>query len=356
MNKDLYDNQFDYSFNPNEIDISIKQISLYYLLRRLEQNEIDMFAGYQRHWNLWSETQQSRLIESLLIRIPIPAFYFDSGIDDKWQVVDGLQRVTTFYNFIVKENFTLVGLEFLPQFNGYRFSELPRELQRRIEEFSLTIYLLNSGTPDEIKFIIFSRINTGGINLNNQELRYALNQGVATRLLEELANSIEFREATFNSINKKRMDDFELVNRFLAFLIFGDEYRGNLEVFLNSTLSKLNHEHFVNYDIIKKDFIKAMVYSTEIFGEKRFKKNDVFQYRTRRINKALFETISVNLALLPTSKLENLLLNKEVVNTKMYLLLEDNFFNESISISTNSRKKVDYRFGKVRELFEKIIE
>lgn len=352
MQNDLFFEKYDYRFNPNDIDISIQQISLYYLLRRLKNNEFDLFADYQRHWNLWSLVQQSRLIESILIRIPIPSFYFDSGIDGKWQVVDGLQRVTTFYNFIVKENFKLVGLEFLPEFNGYKFSELPKELQRRIEEFSLNIYLINRGTPEEVKFIIFSRINTGGINLNSQELRYALNQGKATNLLIELAESEVFKVATFHSINPRRMNDFELINRFLAFYLFKIDYYGNLDTFMNYCLVEINNKDF-KLEIIKEEFYKSMDYSIKIFGDNRFKKFDSSNNRKSRINKALFDTVSVNLAWLSVSELENLLAHRNELNSELNLLFEDSFFNDSISFSTNSRQKVEYRFKVIFQLFEK---
>lgn len=353
MPNDLFRDSYDYKFNPNDIDISIQQISLYYILRRLQNGEIDLFADYQRHWNIWSRVQQSRLIESILIRIPIPSFYFDSNEKGDWQVVDGLQRVTTFYNFIVKENFKLDGLEFLPEFNGYTFSELPRELQRRIEEFPLNIYLINRGTPDEIKFIIFSRINTGGINLNNQELRYALNQGVATKLLMELADSKYFKEATFNSISPRRMKDFEYVNGFLAFYLLKIDYNGNLETFMNNCLVQINKNYY-NIEHVRDVFFKSMYYSIEIFGDNRFKKLDPEKIRTPRINKALFEAISVNLAWLDEDELENLKTNKDQLNLELQNIFYNRYFNESISFSTNSRNKVDYRFEVIFQLLKKI--
>lgn len=352
MQNDLFEDSYEYRFNPNDIDISSQQISLYYILRRLEKNEINLFAKYQRHWNLWSHIQQSRLIESILIRIPIPSFYFDSNEKGEWQVVDGLQRVTTFYNFIVKENFKLEGLEFLPDFNGYRFSELPQELQRRIEEFPLNIYLINRGTPEEIKFIIFSRINTGGINLNNQELRYALNQGKATNLLIELAESEKFKEATFHSINPRRMNDYEYINRFLAFYLFKFEYNGNLEIFMNNCLVKLNN-NVSDIESIKDAFFKSMSYSIKIFGGNRFKKIESPRLRKSRVNKALFDAISVNLAWLDIDELNMLEVNKERLNFEFQSILNDRFFNDAISFTTNSRSKVEHRFEVIFQLFKK---
>ena len=350
MQNDLFDDFIDYGFDPNDIDISVQNISLYYLLRRLEFGEIDLFASYQRNWNLWNTIQQSRLIESILIRIPIPSFYFDTKEDGKWQVVDGLQRVTTFYNFIIEEKFRLIGLEFLPQFNGYRFSELPRELQRRIEEFSLNIYLINRGTPENIKFIIFSRINTGGVQLNSQELRYALNQGKATKLLDELSETREFIEAIGRFINSKRMADIELINRFFAFYLFKIDYNGDLDLFLNFALHRINHMDF-KLEVLKEDFLNSMKYSIKIFGDYRFKRTDQIN-RVTRPNKLLFEVISVNLAWLEIVQLEILFQKRESVAKQLNELFYDDLFIDSILSSTNSRRKVDYRFEEVRKVFK----
>ncbi|MET4108338.1 DUF262 domain-containing protein [Hymenobacter sp. UYP22] len=340
---------FDNRLNPNEIDISVQQLSLYYLLERLKNNEIDLFADYQRSWNVWDRIKQSRLIESILIRIPIPAFYFDSSQGSKWQVVDGLQRVSTFYNYIIGQNFKLTGLEFLTEFEGYYYRDLPKNLQRRIEEFTLTIYMINRGTPADVKYAIFSRINTGGVNLNSQELRFALNQGESTNLLQELSSHTLFRNATYNSINGKRMDDYELINRFIAFYLNYDKYSGNLDTFMNDALNIINKQHY-NTDYIKDAFLKSMHYSIEIFGDNRFKIPLQKYSKNTRVNKALFDTISVNLAWLSKDELENLVKKRVAVTENLLELFNDFNFLNSIRSSTNTKSKVQCRFEMVRHI------
>src|SRR5262249_44885897 len=143
----------------------------------------------------------------------------DATDDDKWIVVDGLQRLTSLKRFVLDKNLRLCGLEFLSQLKGKAYDELPRNFQRRIAETQVTVYLIEKGTPSDVKFNIFKRINTGGLPLSAQEIRHALNQGKVTKLLAQLANSAEFKKATDNSIRDDRMADREFVLRFLAFTI-----------------------------------------------------------------------------------------------------------------------------------------
>ena len=212
-------------FDPKLVDIQVTQTTMDTLLKRLKHNEIDLMPDFQRNANLWSIETKGRLIESLLMRFPLPAFYFDATNDDNWLVVDGLQRLISIKKFVIDNDLKLKGLEFLQnKFNNYTYEELPRPMQRRISEAPVTLYLIKPGTPELVKYSVFHRINTGGLRLNAQEIRHALNQAVnngqASKFLTSIVNTDLFKKVV--RVSGKRMLDKELVLRYLSFRIKKD--------------------------------------------------------------------------------------------------------------------------------------
>ena len=150
-------------YDPTRVQIDPKFMTVFEVLHRIKEDEIVLQPEFQRNL-VWDKTRQSRLIESLLLNIPLPAFYLDISNDDAWLVIDGLQRLYTLHRFCNQNKLRLVGLEFpdMHQFQGKTFKELPRNLQRRIETTQLYFHTIKPGTPKNVKFRIFSRINTGG--------------------------------------------------------------------------------------------------------------------------------------------------------------------------------------------------
>src|SRR6266852_756140 len=206
-------------FDPARIRVDTRPMVISLLMDRIKNKEIDLAPAFQRKGGIWSTKSKSQLIESLLIRIPLPAFYMDGSDESNWLVVDGLQRLSTLKSYVIDKTLDLKGLEFLSECEGKKFDQLPRSLQRRILETQVTVFLIQENTPPEVKFNIFKRINTGGLPLSSQEIRHALNQGKAALLLQDLAESAEFRTATNEGIRDDRMADRECILRFFAFAI-----------------------------------------------------------------------------------------------------------------------------------------
>ncbi|MEE3718247.1 DUF262 domain-containing protein [Tumidithrix elongata RA019] len=346
-------------FDPTKIKIDARQITIDLVLNRIKFGEIELSPDFQRESNIWNDVAKSRLIESMLIRIPLPAFYIDATDDNRWIVIDGQQRLTAIKHFVLdkKDAFRLSKLEFLTQFNDKSYDEIPRNYQRRISETQITIYLIEKGTPEELKFNIFRRINTGGLPLSPQEIRHAINQGKATKFLEKLAKSEEFKNATANAIPDKRMAARETVLRFLAFKItyFLQYNATDLDTFLNNAMKTMNNMSDKHFDDLESSFSKAMSAATDIFGNEAFRKRSDISARRMPFNKALFESWSVNLSSLNYDQIELLKLKKDILIDEFIKLNGDRSFIDSISEGTGSIGRVKYRFSKIKELIDKVL-
>lgn len=344
-------------FNPKEINIKSKTMSLDNIIKRIRESEIDMAPDFQRKGDLWTPDKQSRLIESMLIKLPLPAFYFDGTEDEKWLVVDGLQRLSAIKNFVVDQSLRLQGLEFLDNIKGNTFSELPRNYRRMIEETEIVAYIINPGTPADVKFNIFKRINTGGLVLEPQEIRHALNQGIPSKFVAELAQLESFKDATQNVIATDRMLDREFVTRFLAFHLNGHkEYKPDLDTFMSSSMGQLNSKTRDELDNIKDAFDKAMKLSKVIFDKWAFRKVHSIEERRKPINKALFEVWSVVLANLNPEEQKRIISYKEeIFQDFTNLMNNDNMFVASITSATGDKGRVNYRYNSIREILSKYI-
>jgi len=265
----------DKPFNPKLIDIKQKNLSIDLIKKRLEANpkEIDLYPDFQRKDDLWDTEKQSKLIESILINFPLPAFYFDGTDNNKWLIVDGLQRLSTFRNFMIDKKLTLTGLEFLKQLEGKKFEDLSRTLQRQIEETQIVAYIINPGTPLEVKFNIFKRINTGGLVLTSQEIRHALNQPIPAKFVAKLANSKEFKEATHFKINTERMLDRDFVTRFITFYTKPiTNYYPDLDTYMNDRMSDIKLLSDKQRHKLEEELLESMKLAQSVFGRWAFRK------------------------------------------------------------------------------------
>ncbi len=346
-------------FDPKKIDIQVVQTTMDNLIKRMKYGEIDLNADFQRAANLWKNEIKSRLIESLLIRLPIPAFYFDATIDEKWQVVDGLQRLTTIKRFVIDQDFSLKGLEFLKEFEEKRYSDLPRTFTRRIDEAPVTLYLIKPGTPRNVKYSLFYRINTGGLNLNAQEIRHALSQGInngrASEFLAEIAETSDFQN--FVRASNKRMLDRELILRFVAFKLRDYvDYKEPMIKFLNDAMENLGMLDEQELNKLKDDFLRSVVFSWKLFGKEAFRKSLAFEKSPKMINRGLFEVVTVAFSTCGENERGIIYGNKKKFVEKFIKLLKDDAFSKSITSSTTTAENVRLRFLKMEELVVDFLE
>jgi len=350
-------------FDPAEIDVITRTMTVDLLLARIRRGVLDLAPDFQRFAGIWNDVAQSKLIESLLLRIPLPTLYAAESGEESWAVVDGIQRLTSIARFVDPaivgaSSLRLRGLEYLRHYDGRTYQELPGALQTRINETELIVHLIRAGTPESVKFNIFARLNTGGTPLTLQELRHALIPGRTRTLLRELADSEPFLEATQRSVKPARMADREMVLRFLAFRLTdpSDYPRGDLDDFLRGAMKWLNDLPEQQIERLASDFARSMRAAAAIFGEHAFRKVFAGQRTRLPINKALFEAESVSLAKLSAEELARLRERRGKVLARLADLMEDGRFLQAISVATGDAEKVRVRFSAIEHMLREVAD
>jgi hypothetical protein len=362
-------------FNPELISIDTKKITMDTLIRRLKQGSINLSPDFQRNY-VWTIDKKCQLIESLMLKIPLPMFYVSADEKGNYTVVDGLQRLSTIRDYIIDKKFKLQKLEFWgDQFNSYAFADLPTFIENRILETEFTFTVINQGTPEVVKRNIFKRVNRGGAPLTDQEIRHALYSGKSTVLLKDLSSIDDFLKVTNNSIKASRMLDREFILRLLSFML--RDYTlypksGNMDGFLSDTLKIINSiptldskevkkisENIIsevkikNIEALKDKFILGMKRSSNLFGEHAFRKS-YYGKRKTPVNKSLFEVWGVLLSEISDLKFEKLKKNKaEFLNDYKINFLKDYKFDEIISRNALKHNSVIERYTKMNDLLNK---
>lgn len=352
-------------FDPDQIDVATRNMTVNLLLSRIRAGAIDLQPDFQRRAGIWTDQKQSQLIESMLLRIPLPTLYAAEDERGKWAIVDGIQRLTAIARFVEPEVISadplhLSGLEYLGQdrgsehtsLDGTRYAQLPEALKRRLQETELVVHVIRSGTPEEVKFNIFGRINTGGMPLSSQELRHALVPGAARSVLREWAASEVFKRATNHSIRDERMADRELVLRFVAFRLTPYQLydNSNVDAFLRRAMRAINQLSEAEVTRLRAEFEKAMTGAWDVFGNDAFRKRYAEREGRRPINKALFESISACLASLSEAQIAKLVERKSEVRTAFIALMGDKEFDKAISQGTGDIQKVKRRFEEIEKM------
>lgn len=364
--------EIEVPFDPTKIDIIVKTMTIGSLENRLENHELDLTPDFQRHDNVWNSKRKSRLIESILLRIPLPSFYFSEGADGSYAVVDGLQRLCAIFHFIqpallseatgAKLNpLELSELQYLKELNGKLYSELDRKFQRRISELEITANIIRANTPPAVKFNVFARLNQGGMPLNAQEIRNAIFPGQWRQHLRKMAEGQAFRSATEEKIRTERQQDIELALRFVSLWQLGKPFirpaNQTLDEFLNSVVEQeLTHWTEEKWTEVEAAFEYSIRAAQSIFGRHVFRKSSGDQ-RRRPINRGLFEA---QLLVSGIVKPENLLVlqeNKSLVAALFNKALDQNdTFGQSMSYGTGSSGASNTRIEGIAKIFKEALD
>lgn len=349
LDSEIQDNEQIYPLENKNIRIEKGRMSLYEIKRRQERRDIQLDPEFQRE-NVWNPRQKSELMESILMGIPIPVFYFFESKDAKIQVVDGRQRISAVIDFM-NDKFKLSSLKIIKSIEGKKFSELEAIKQRKIEDYQIDTYIIQPPTPEKIKFDIFDRVNRGGTRLNNQEMRNALYQGESTKLINKLSKLEIFKKATDYSIKSNHMKDRYIILRFIGFYLYHSnigniEYKGSIDEFLSEVMIFLNNTNDL-YLISELEFMfkKAMSFAYGNYGENIFRFDNPNGANKRPVNMALFESLAYLFALCDeTSKKPS----KESIESLKTKFDESGRFISGV----DSIPSVKYRFDRVKEFLK----
>ncbi len=341
-------------WDPARIRVNTNSFSLRNILDMIDEGSLELAPDFQRG-KVWKAEQKSLLVESLLLQIPLPAFYFAEDSDGAFRVVDGLQRLSTLHAFVRggEQGFRLKGLEYLDQ-NGSSFSDLPVQWQRRINHTQLVVNVIDPTTPTDVMYDIFRRINTGGTPLNAQEIRHCVSKDRSRDILKHMTNMPEFNTATNNLGGHIRMNDREMALRFAAFWLMGmDAYQENpaMDKFLARATKQLDDPEEVpdsKVDELYDAFRTAMANAHLLFGEHTFRKWPEDGPPGRNpINRALFESWSVALVRYDAADLQRR--RTAIVGAARARMANDIAYLDAITSSTSDRRRVAYRFGSAEQ-------
>jgi hypothetical protein len=319
------------------------------VLRRIENGSVIMNPEFQRDF-VWNREKQGRLIESVLMRIPLPVFYFAENKRGQIIVVDGLQRLSSLQAFV--RTGERLSLPDQPNLDQRTFAELPVKLQNRIEDCQLQLYIIDSKVPERAKLDIFERVNNGE-PLTRQQMRNCIYSGQATAFLKQQAQHELFLEATGGSLSQAKMRDREFVNRFCAFQLLPiDEYRKDMDALLARSLEQINELSAEELRRLESQFHRSLRNNIRLFGRHAFRKHIPGQSSRGIINASLWDVMTTGLSLYAEELVEERL---EPLRTAIYRLMTDPDFSTSISYSPNSTKSVKTRFEKSRAMLMEIL-
>ena len=311
---------------------------------------------WQRRY-VWDKKKASKLIESFLKDIPVPVIYLAKNEEGKYEVIDGLQRLTSVFEFF-DNTYALRTLELTPQYNGKFFRELSEADQHKVQDATLRTFELSPRTPKDLMFIIFERLNTGGIRLNDMEIRNCLYRGNLNDLIKELADDPDFKGCVNQRNLEKRMTDRTLVLRFLAFYErTHQKARQGLKRFINEFFDTYRNPAHEKLKEFKRQFKKAMKASLTIFGDKGFRlRRDIAKGGgewASRANAAIFQVLSSSFTDYDLGQLTRRA--DAIFEEYMDMISIDEKWVDCVRVATGDANRIEYAFETWRDRLRKAI-
>lgn len=333
--------------------------SIFELYRQYQKGNLELQPEFQR-LHVWDNSKSSRLIESVLLEVPIPVIYLSEESDSKYSVIDGQQRLNAFIKFL-ENSLRLSGLRILTEQNGKKFQDIPKTLQDKFENATIRIIEIRKESHPDVKFEIFERLNTGAVQLNAQELRNCIYRGIYNALLKELSEDKDFQFLLGIKGLHSRMQDRELILRFFAFYHNTHlKYTPSMKHFLNKEMEQYRNLNEAEEKELRKIFKKSVRLSKTVFGDKAFTRfsggsvKDSNGYWEKKRNKGLFDIIMFGFAMYEENQIVP---NSDTIREELlWLMTHDEVFIDSISGSgTDNKEKTITRFDKWHSALKEIV-
>lgn len=343
-------------WDPEKIRVHTKHYSLRQVVDMIADGDIDLAPDFQRHY-VWKDWQKWGLIESLLLGIPLPSFYFNEDDTGRLQVVDGVQRLTTISGYVTDPDFKLGKVTYLHELVGQGFNDLAAPFRRRLNSTQFVAHVIDPQTPYRVKFDVFRRINTGGTPLSSQEIRHCMGKTRSRSFLKQLVNDPSFVTATGGALkDHPRMADREVALRFVAFRLYTvDDYAeiGSFDEFLGSVTEYIDDPANGDLEQLRTDFVRGMTNARTVFGQHAFRKWPTHATRRSPINRALFESWGTVLADYDETAVRRVA--SGLAGRAQRMMTYDWEFIDSISGGTGAVRSVRTRLDKVRRLAEEVL-
>lgn len=320
------------------------------VVRRIEKGRFVLDPDFQRSF-VWDKVKQSRLVESIILRIPLPVFYVAEDSEGRLIVVDGRQRLTTLQRFLKGD--LKLELPDRPDLHRKTFEDLTVRLQNRVEDCQLHFYIIDHAVPERARLDIFERVN-GGEVLSRQQMRNAIYNGPATKFLREEADTKLFLEATGGSLDRKKMLDREFVNRFCSFSLLPlSAYKGDMDDWLAQGLLRLGDISKEELSRVREEFRNGLSNNYLVFGKHSFRKHKQPDASRRSVlNASLYDVMMAGLSRRNPGEVRRL---ADELRTAFYELMDDSRFIKAITYGPNTPKEVRQRFeiaqGMMQEVF-----